>query len=253
MIDPISFSNVVEKIVTVKEGKFVKRKYYRFRGGRWYGGIATADTVGCNLSCGFCWSWKANTSIATYGEYYSPKEVAKRLVEIASNRNYGLVRISGGEPTIGFEHLLQVLDILSSYKYNFILETNGILIGYDKKYAKELSKYKFLHVRVSLKGTNEEEFGKLTSAEPSAFRFQINALKNLLEENVSCHAAAMLSFSSEEEKFKLVEELKKIDEKLADLEEEYVFLYPHVVEILKKRNLSPRIAYDPNKIPSTLV
>ncbi|MGB9895946.1 MAG: molybdenum cofactor biosynthesis protein MoaA, partial [Thermoproteota archaeon] len=102
------------------------------------------------------------------------------------------------------------MDILSNYKYNFILETNGILIGYNKKYAEELSKYKFLHVRVSLKGTNEEEFSKLTNAEPSAFRLQINALKNLLEENVSCHAAAMLSFSSEEGKAKLIEELKKI-------------------------------------------
>lgn len=253
MIDPIELSNAVEKVVTLREGEVVKRKYYRFRGGRWYGGIATADAVGCNLSCGFCWSWRANTSATSYGEYYSPQEVAKRLIETASQRNYSLVRISGGEPTIGFEHLLQVLDILSNYKYTFILETNGILIGYDKKYARELSKYKFLHVRVSLKGTNEEEFSRLTSAESSAFKLQIMALKNLLDENVSCHAAAMLSFSSEEGKLKLIEELKKIDEKLADLEEEYVFLYPHVIEILKRRGLFPRVAYEPSKIPSAFV
>jgi uncharacterized Fe-S cluster-containing radical SAM superfamily protein len=26
-----------------------KRKYYRFRAGRFYGGIATADCMGCNM------------------------------------------------------------------------------------------------------------------------------------------------------------------------------------------------------------
>lgn len=253
MIDPIALSSAVEKVVTLREGEVIKRKYYRFRGGRWYGGIATADTIGCNLSCGFCWSWRANNSIATFGEYYSPEEVSTKLIEIASKRNYSLVRISGGEPTIGFKHLLQVLEVLSNYNFKFILETNGILIGYNKNYAKELSKYKFLHVRVSLKGTNEEEFSKLTNAEPSAFRLQIKALENLVEENVSCHAAAMLSFSREEGKIKLIEELRKIDEELANLEEEYVFLYPHVVELMKKRNISPRVAYDPNNIPNSLV
>lgn len=253
MMDPVEFTKVIEKQVIIKNNETIKRKYYRFRGGRWYGGIATADTVGCNLSCGFCWSWRANTSVNTYGEYFSSSEVAKKLIEIARSRNYRLIRVSGGEPTVGFNHLLQLLDILSSFEYTFILETNGILIGYDKNYAKELSKYEFLHVRVSIKGTNEEEFSKLTNADPLAFRLQLAALKNLLDENVDCHAAAMLSFSDEEGKTKLIEELRKIDEKVASLEEEYVFLYPHVVEILKKRDLTPRIAYSPDGIPSNLI
>jgi uncharacterized Fe-S cluster-containing radical SAM superfamily protein len=33
------------------------RKYYRFRPARFYGGIATADCLGCNLRCAFCWAW----------------------------------------------------------------------------------------------------------------------------------------------------------------------------------------------------
>src|SRR3990172_750148 len=48
------------------------------------------------------------------------------------------VRISGNEPTIGWEHLIDVLaripkDLL------FILETNGILLGADPDYAEDLS------------------------------------------------------------------------------------------------------------------
>jgi len=253
LIDPIELSKLVEKAVIREESGKVKRKYYRFRGGRWYGGIATADTVGCNLSCGFCWSWRANSSIKTCGEFYSPEEVARNLVKIAKERNYSLIRVSGGEPTVGFEHLIQLLVVLNNFKYKFILETNGILIGYNKEYAKELSKFNFLHVRVSLKGTNEEEFSKLTLANPSSFRLQIMALKNLIDANVSCHAAVMLSFSSEEGKEKLIDELRKIDERLSEIEEEYIFLYPHVIEILRKRNLVPRIAYSPDNIPSVLV
>jgi uncharacterized Fe-S cluster-containing radical SAM superfamily protein len=33
------------------------RKYYRFRWAGYYGGIATADCVGCCLRCLSCWSW----------------------------------------------------------------------------------------------------------------------------------------------------------------------------------------------------
>jgi uncharacterized Fe-S cluster-containing radical SAM superfamily protein len=47
------------------------------------------------------------------------------------------------------------------------LETNGILIGEDATYAQELALYPFLHVRVSLKGCTEEEFARLTGADPS--------------------------------------------------------------------------------------
>jgi len=36
-------------------------------------------------------------------------------------------------------------------------------------------------VRVSLKGTTEEEFGRLTGAQPGFFRLQIQAVENLFE------------------------------------------------------------------------
>ena len=46
LYDPITLAERVRKVVVKKE----KRKYYRlYRGGKWYGGIATADCVGCNL------------------------------------------------------------------------------------------------------------------------------------------------------------------------------------------------------------
>ncbi|MCR6692314.1 MAG: molybdenum cofactor biosynthesis protein MoaA, partial [archaeon YNP-LCB-003-016] len=32
-----------------------------------------------------------------------------------------------------------------------------------------------------------------------------------------------------------------------------VILYPHVVEIMRRRGLKPKIAYNPNGIPSSMI
>jgi len=63
-----------------------------------------------------------------------------------------------------------------------------------------------------------------------------------------------LSFSSEENFERLKHRLREINPSLADeVEEEYVFLYPHVAERLNKAGIRPKIAYSPSKIPSELV
>jgi len=252
--DPLRITEAVRKIVVRDEEKFQLRKYYRFRGGRWYGGIATADSVGCNLRCKFCWSWKPRDNMGKYGRFYSPKEVYMRLASIASRRGYRQLRVSGGEPTIGRRHLIQLLELFEKTSYLFILETNGILLGAFRDYAKEISRFKNVHVRVSLKGCTPEEFSKLTGANPEAFQLQLKALKNLLDFGVPTHPAVMLSFSSKESLERLTEELRSIDEELVEeLEPEYVFLYPHVVKLMKKHGLKPRLAYSPDNIPEELI
>ncbi len=250
MFDPIELSQKVEKIVC----KNNERLYGRFRPARFYGGISSGDACGCNLRCIFCWGWRFVTQPKKYGKFYSAEEVAKKLIEIAEKFNFKLLRITGAEPTIGKKHLIKVLEIIDQKDFNFILETNGILIGYDKNYAKDLSNFKSLHVRVSIKGTNEEEFSKLTFAKPEAFQYQLNALKNLLDEGVSCHPSIMLSFSKEENYKKLLERLKEIDKKLVrEIEEEYVFLYPHVVKKLEQAKIKPLKAFSPNNVPNELI
>jgi uncharacterized Fe-S cluster-containing radical SAM superfamily protein len=189
--DPVKLAEGLKGVVC----RGLERKYYRFRGGRWYGGIATADCVGCNLRCVFCWGWQVRDNPAKAGFWCTPDEVAGKLAGIARRRGYTQVRISGNEPTLCREHLLAVLDRLEGSGLAFILETNGILIGHDPSYARDLSKYDFVHVRVSLKGASPEEFARLTGARPEAFELQLKALENLLDYGVSAHPAVMLSFS----------------------------------------------------------
>jgi len=252
MIDPLSLTEHVKKMV-VKVDDVEKRAYFRFRGGRWYGGIATADCIGCNLRCVFCWSWYFRDN-AKKGRFYSPVQVYHKLVNIVKRRNYSQVRISGGEPTISRKHLLEVIGLFDRDGILFILETNGILIGYDKSYAKELSRFDNLHVRVSIKGTTAEEFSKLTNANPEAFSMQLKALENLLDEGVSVHPSIMLSFSDEEGVRNIIERLRDIDEGLIkEIEEEYVFLYPHVARRLREAGIWPKRAYYPDRIPRELI
>lgn len=255
LYDPVTRHEAMEKLVVRDTELGQERKYWRFRFDRWYGGIVTADAVGCGLLCKYCWvSDAVMFQPDKVGKFYSPEVVAKILVKMAKKRNLKQLRVSGGEPTIGKRHLLQLLDNLEGHGLLFILETNGILIGNSPQYADDLSKYRFLHVRVSLKGCNENEFAVLTGAKPEGFILQLKALENLLLEGVGCHPAVMISFSTKESVQQLTERLKTINTGLAgDLEFEELILYPKVKKKIEEYHLKHHRAYTPDRVPKERV
>lgn len=228
MYNPIELSKKTEGIVTKDELK----KYYRFRPTGFYGGIATADTVGCNLRCKFCWSGNSVWNAKNTGEFYPPEKVVDILHNIAQNKGYHQLRISGGEPTIGKNHLIRVLENISS-KYLFILETNGILLGYDEKYVDELSRFKNLHVRVCLKGISQEEFSILTGAK-NGFEYQMKALEFLRDQRMSFNIAIV---SVQKDKKDFYNRLTEMGLSSIMIEEEEIKLYPTVKKRLSKENL----------------
>ncbi|OGP74171.1 MAG: hypothetical protein A2W09_03655 [Deltaproteobacteria bacterium RBG_16_50_11] len=236
MIDPIAWAENLLQVVASGE----KRKYYRFRPAPYYGGIATADCVGCYLRCLFCWSWHILIQPEKAGRFYSPHEVAHQLSAIARKKGFEHIRISGNEPTLHRTHLLKVLELLPR-KFHFILETNGILIGHDPSYARELARFPNLLVRVSLKGASPEGFTQLTQTQPDGFEYQLKALENLVTEGVDCFPAVMANFSSPEEIEGLRKRLGGIRPDFADFEEEDLILYPFVLEHIQKANLPYRI------------
>ncbi len=242
MFDPVEMARATEKIVCEDD----RRSYYRFRSARFYGGISTADCVGCCLRCVFCWSWREVEKPQKYGQMYAPEEVARKLVAIARSKGYRQIRISGNEPTIGREHLLRVLEGIPR-EFTFILETNGILIGHDEGYAAELARFPNVHVRVSLKGASEEEFSRLTGARPEGFALQLRALENLRGHGVRAHPACMVSFSSDESIGKLKERLAAIG--FGEFEAEELVLYPAVEERLRRLGVQFGTAHEPSCIP----
>jgi len=232
LIDPLELAEKVREVVRSGE----KRKYYRFRPAPYYGGIATADCVGCCLKCLFCWSWHIIMQPEKVGRFYSPEEVARNLISIARKKGFHQVRISGNEPTLHRSHLLGVLQLIPK-EIHFILETNGILIGHDRSYAKDLSRFSNVYVRVSLKGACPDDFTRLTQAKSEGFNLQLKALESLVEEGVNCFPAVMSNFSSKEEIIRLRQRLKEIRADFEDFEEEELILYPFVMEHLQKAGL----------------
>ena len=251
LYDPLELAAETEKITVQGD----HRKYYRAaRPGKWYGGVASADCCGCNLRCVFCWSGAPRDSPERIGKFHSPTQIFNSLRTCAEKFGYEQLRVSGNEPTIGRRHLLKLLELIDQSKFRFILETNGMLIGHDPDYAKQLSRFKCVQVRVSLKGTNSQEFSTLTGATREAFTLQLKALENLLDASVPCHPAVMLSFSPRKNLEELLNRLRDIDQRLpGSIEEEYVFLYPHVVNRLRRVAIKPHTAYEPGRVPKELV
>lgn len=229
MYDPFELSKKTEELVV----KNTSKKYYRFRPAGFYGGIATADTVGCNLRCKFCWSSISVWNAGETGEFYTAKEVAEKLRCIADSKGYRQLRISGGEPTIGKSHLLEVLDILQT-KYLFILETNGLLLGYDDEYVQALSSYRHLHIRVCLKGADADEFNLLTGAK-HGFEYQLQALQLLRDYHLSFNIALVSGDKQKKQRF--FQQLKEMNLENVGVEEEEISLYPMVRKRLQESHL----------------
>ncbi len=243
LYDPVKQAELVTPKVTKFHGNTQLRKYFRFRGGRWYGGIASADVIGCNMACKFCWSWYFRNRYGS-GEFLTPAEAYGRLKKITVKRGYRLMRLTGGEPTLSRKHLLDLITMADEEGYVFIVETNGILLGYDATYARDLASHTNVFVRVSFKGVTEEEYYTLTGADPSTFGLQFQALRNLIDHGLvpgkEVIAAAMVSFSKDSDIARFLMRLSDIDERLVDsVDWEVVILYSHVKELLRRHKLKP--------------
>lgn len=237
--DPSKRAKEVEELVM--EG--TARKYYRFRAAKYYGGIATGDLVGCPFLCSYCWNYGRNLHPETSRDrYYSPDEVANRLLGIMKRKNFNKVRLSGAEPILGarsFEHLGQVLKLI--YHANpiceFILETNGLLIGSEPSFVQELSRFDRLHVRVSLKGFDKESFEVISGANRGYFNLPIKGLRDMIKSGINAWPAIMLDTFGPEGIGRISQTLKDYGIRLEELEIEYLEPYPFVLENLKRRSI----------------
>jgi len=230
--DPLEQATLAAQVVCRGD----RRKYYRFRPAKFYGGIATADCLGCCLRCLFCWSWPKVIAPGRYGKFYSPAQVASKLTRIALKKGFHQLRISGNEPTIAREHLIEVLERIPK-NLLFILETNGILIGADESYARDLARFDNLYVRVSLKACNQTGFSAVTGAIPKGFQLQLQALESLARFGVNVHPALMISLSSPEAIDAMKKRLGNIRRDFAEIEVEELVVYGEIEDRLIKANL----------------
>ncbi len=249
--DPLELARETERIVTREGPEGLERKYVGIYSAPVYGGIATGYAAGCCLRCIYCWSNWSRDYPERFGEFYSPGEVAQRLLKAARegitapgwkrfrHLKVNKLRVSGCEPTLGKEHLLQLLENVKESGYPFYLETNGILFGDDIDYVKKLSEFsKFIYVRVSFKAATPEGFTERTGAIGEYYELPFKALKRLLDEGIYARAAAMTDpkVMPKEERSILIERLDRIDPTARyseTLEEETMDAYDTTIKRLK--------------------
>ena len=235
--DPILLTKTTEEVVI--DGN--KRKYARLaRSLRFYGGTTSATEVGCNLRCKFCFSDKPVRKPHTTGRFYAPQQVFNALEKNAKKHGHKLISASASEGTLGKQHLFELLELVDKSDFIYVLETNGMTLGHDPEFAKELSRFKNLHVRVSIKGCNKEEYNQLTGAMSSSYDLPYKALEHLMDAGVSCNVCLSISFSSPENIRKAENRLSAIRPGLLkSLEKEHITLFPKVFQRLQKLEMMP--------------
>jgi hypothetical protein len=98
-------------------------------------------------------------------------------------------------------------------------------------------------VRVSIKGTSEDEYHELTGAMPSSYRLPFLGLGHLIDAGVSCNACVMVSFSDEDGIAQVKRDLGKVHPGiLKSVELEKITMFPKVAERLQKAGLKPTSA-----------
>ena len=235
--DPVKRAAEGESIVTQGD----KRLYYRFRPAPYYGGIATADAVGCSFLCAYCWNYNRNLNPARFREFYNSQQVSSKLLNIARRKSFNMFRISGAEPILGensFNHLIDVVDIIFQNRpcSVFILETNGFILGCRTDLIEKL-KFQNLRIRICLKGVDEQSFELITGARKDFFPYPFKALKELEKLGINAWPALMGDLFSHDK----ILGLKKLLEDYeinAQLELESLEAYPFVLENMKKRKLN---------------
>jgi uncharacterized Fe-S cluster-containing radical SAM superfamily protein len=250
LFDPLALAEQTEKIVTREGSEGLERKYTGIYSAPVYRGIATGYAVGCCLRCIYCWTDWSRDFPEQFGEFYSPKRVARELFKAAErgitspgwerfrDMKVDKLRLSGCEPTLGKEHLLSTLADVAESRYPlFILETNGIILGSDRDYVKRLAEFADkLYVRVSFKAATPEGFTQRTGALGNYYEFPFKALKYLLDEGIYARAAAMTDprVVPRKEREILIGKLSEIDPGIGrDLEEEQIDAYETAINRLK--------------------
>lgn len=185
--NPLSLTDQTKSLVC--QGN--QRKYTDFYCVGVYGGISTGYLVGCNLRCAFCWVDWSRDFPQQMGCFYSAQQAFDNLKRNARKRRIKKWRISGGEPALCKEHLLELLKLVNQEDCLFMLESNGLLIGHDREYARELSKFRNVHIRISLKAGSAEGFQQRTGAMGKFFELPYKAISNLMEFGASFHVACM--------------------------------------------------------------
>ncbi len=157
-----------------------RRRYHRFRHSS-HDDSVVADSIGSNLRCAHEWGWcEGILDDPAAGTFYSPEAVVDGLLSMADEHDCSSARITGMEPVMRDDHLIEVAQELDDHDMSLRIDTNGMLL--DQAYLGRLEDACDLQIRLSFKGPDPQSFEKLAGVNRSWFMNQVRAF-------LACHGS----------------------------------------------------------------
>jgi len=154
--------------------------------------------LGCNLRCGYCWvPDEKKIGIMCLPEaypYQTPHDTYALLKEIATSTGVQRVRVSGCEPLLNPKHLLSVIRMAISDGYDYVLDTNGLLL--TEEFLASIKPFREkMYIYMGLKGSTPHLFQKITTAAAKFWYNQIEALRLVVKHGFTLGINVMANFT----------------------------------------------------------
>lgn len=132
-------------------------------------------TSRCNLNCRFCFADQGSSDDPAF------KEIRESLSNL-TEEGKTLVQISGGEPTMR-DDLPEIIKAAKNVGSKYVqLNTNGIRLGEDKEFIRELAEAGLSFVFMQFDGTDDEIYRNLRGR--PLLKIKQEAIKNCSEFNI---------------------------------------------------------------------
>lgn len=169
--------------------------------------------LGCNLRCAFCWVPDEKKigvrCLPVLYRYQTPEDTYEIIRDMAHADNLKRVRVSGCEPLINPKHLLRVIRMAVSDGYDYVLDTNALLLTED--FLASIKPYRNkIYIYMGLKGSNPQLFQKITTAESRFWYRQLEALRLIVKHGFTLGVNIMANFTPADTLQTLFRELYQI-------------------------------------------
>ncbi len=121
-------------------------------------------TGDCNLNCAHCYNRSGDSDVVK-GTKMGPEDWKRLAREVVNDGGIFQCILSGGEPLLLGKHLFDIMDILHDDGTSFIIITNGLLL--TDRVVRQLSKYRFFWLQVSIDGATPEYHDKFRGVKGS--------------------------------------------------------------------------------------
>lgn len=234
--------------------------------------VVKGYSAGCNLNCVFCWSMTRDylkgetrfipprgfSRLLQEQGYYSPQEVVDMIEKVIRERPLSIFgqyepqplphekiewfEMAGCEPFLSVDHLLGLLEIFKQKSFNFLILTNGIILGKNESLCRLLLQYeRNLFINIGIKAGTFHGFMRRTRGNIDNFDKPFNAIAYFIHlgfKNFSISVMCDSRIMPQEEKAKAIEKIRECGYEGKIYEESYSPLYAATYRIKESGDYS---------------